>query len=167
MRRWKEGRWSKGTEKMWSKGTEKESVAHHSVHHMLSACIPKAKRAVVTKRPIRRIRIHPSIHPSPSTYPKHNIILQRVVHEYAGHAKGVAGFVLFPETGHMLLSAGMDGKVKIWDAEGSHGYKCLRTYAGHDKGVRGVHVSETGLDLCLGVSCCEADGWVSASRAST
>lgn len=68
--------------------------------------------------------------------------MQKVIREYAGHAKGVASIELIPNTGHLLLSAGMDGKVKIWDTEGAHGFKCVRTYAGHDKGVRGVHVSD-------------------------
>lgn len=69
---------------------------------------------------------------------------KRVLHSYAGHAKGVSCFELFPKTGHLLLSAGMDGKVKVWDAEGTSGFKCLRTYAGHDKGVRHVHFSNDG-----------------------
>jgi hypothetical protein len=62
--------------------------------------------------------------------------------EYKGHGKGVARIRLLPTTGHLLLSAGMDNILKIWDVEEEH--RCLRTFTAHDKAVRDVCLSNNG-----------------------
>lgn len=59
----------------------------------------------------------------------------------------------FPKTGHLLLSAGLDGKIKMWDVNGSG--KCMRTYMGFTKVNSAYHCREahTGVKYLSCLAC--------------
>ncbi|OMH86251.1 Pre-mRNA-processing factor 17 [Zancudomyces culisetae] len=67
---------------------------------------------------------------------------KKCIHQFSAHGKGVSAIRFLPKTGHLLLSSGMEGKVKIWDVYGSH--SLLRTFHGHTKAVRDVTFNNDG-----------------------
>jgi pre-mRNA-processing factor 17 len=73
---------------------------------------------------------------------------KKLIHTYKGHSKGVTTIELFPTSGHLVLSASMDGEVKIWETYGKR--RMLRTYSGHNKGVRTLDFSRDGKQFITG-----------------
>lgn len=62
---------------------------------------------------------------------------KRMVKEWKqAHQGGTSAIRFIPDTGHLLLSSGMDGLVKVYDTHSS--LKHLRTYIGHSKAVRDI-----------------------------
>ncbi|KAL0833055.1 hypothetical protein ABMA28_001168 [Loxostege sticticalis] len=64
------------------------------------------------------------------------------IHTWKGHTKGIAAVRWFPGTAHLMLSAGMDCRVKIWEVYGDR--RCIRTYFGHRQAVRDVNFNNAG-----------------------
>ena len=69
-------------------------------------------------------------------------IPKKCIKKYTGHTKGVHAIEFFPGTGHLLLSASMDGKCKIWDVYEDRNVR--RTYHGHSEAVRAINMSDNG-----------------------
>eukprot|EP01137_Pigoraptor_chileana_P031128 Opistho-2@18512 len=74
--------------------------------------------------------------------PEKCFLPKKCIHTWTGHTKGVSTVKLFPGSGHLLLSAGMDGKIKLWEVYNKR--RCVRTYHGHTKAVRDVCFNNDG-----------------------
>jgi pre-mRNA-processing factor 17 len=68
---------------------------------------------------------------------------KKLIHTWVGHTKGVTAIRFFPKSGHLLLSASQDMRIKLWDVHRDR--HCLRTFLGHNKPVRDVNFDPKGL----------------------
>jgi pre-mRNA-processing factor 17 len=66
---------------------------------------------------------------------------KKCVARLTGHTKGVHRIRFHPGTGHLLLSAGLEGKCKVWNVATR---RVMRTYHGHTAAVRDVRFSDDG-----------------------
>jgi pre-mRNA-processing factor 17 len=74
-----------------------------------------------------------------------NYVPKKLIHTWKSHTKPISALRFFPGSGHLLLSASADGKVKIWDVY--HQRELLRTYSGHSKALSDVSFNTTGTQF--------------------
>ncbi|KAL8851010.1 MAG: hypothetical protein Q9221_004093 [Calogaya cf. arnoldii] len=77
-----------------------------------------------------------------------NYIPKKLIHTWKSHTKAINAVRFFPNSGHLLLSASADTKVKLWDVY--HNRELLRTYSGHTKSVTDTTFSPTGTHFLTG-----------------
>jgi pre-mRNA-processing factor 17 len=78
-----------------------------------------------------------------------NFIPKKLVHTWKNHGgQAVTGLRFFPNSGHLLLSAGADTTVKIWDVY--HQKELLRSYKGHSKAVSDISFNVSGTRFVSG-----------------
>ncbi|GFZ50906.1 Pre-mRNA-processing factor 17 [Saitozyma sp. JCM 24511] len=82
------------------------------------------------------------LNPSEGSAPPNAYLPEKCIHTWTGHNKAVSAIRLFPRSGHLLLSASMDTKVKLWDVY--HEGNCLRTFLGHSQAVKDVAFNNKG-----------------------
>ena len=69
-------------------------------------------------------------------------IPKRQIHTWSGHNKGVSCIKWFPKSAHLMLSGGMDTRVKLWEVYNNR--RCIRTYSGHKMAVKDADFNSKG-----------------------
>lgn len=70
-----------------------------------------------------------------------------LLHSYQAHHRGVTAVKFMPLPGHLLLSAGLDCRAKLWSVlEDGPGRRQLRTFIGHSRPIRDIQFERESPD---------------------
>lgn len=70
------------------------------------------------------------------------------IHVWAPESKGISSIRFYPVSGHLLLSAGLDGVVRLYDVQTDR--RLMATYSGHAAAVREVEWMDNGARFVTG-----------------
>ncbi|AGO12595.1 AaceriAER255Cp [[Ashbya] aceris (nom. inval.)] len=70
---------------------------------------------------------------------------KRILHVYEGHGRGTTTLEFLRNTGHLFLSGGNDGVLKLWDMY--HERLLLRDYCGHRKAISATSFSHDNVQF--------------------
>ncbi|KAI9680386.1 MAG: hypothetical protein M1829_001272 [Trizodia sp. TS-e1964] len=71
-----------------------------------------------------------------------NYVPKTNIHTWKSHTKAITSLRFFPSSGHVLLSASADSKIKLWDVY--HSRELLRTFSGHSKAISDITFHPSG-----------------------
>lgn len=74
--------------------------------------------------------------------PHECFVPKKCIHTWKGHANGVSKLELFPNSFHLLLSAGNDNRIYLWELY--HQRRLLRGYYGHSKPIKDICFNNDG-----------------------
>jgi WD40 repeat protein len=86
--------------------------------------------------------VHQEVHWSHEGSPSHRILSSDW---YSIPFPSLFAIDLNATSGHLLLSASLDGKCKIWDVYGDRNVK--RTYIGHEESIKSIHMTNDGASF--------------------
>mmetsp|Transcript_12972 Transcript_12972/g.14369 ORF Transcript_12972/g.14369 Transcript_12972/m.14369 type:complete len:557 (+) Transcript_12972:18-1688(+) len=84
-----------------------------------------------------RSTILPAKYLKPNSNPSCFLPKKRI-HTYKGHFKGVNMIRWYPQYGHLLFSAGLDGDVRVWEFGGKR--RCVGVYHAHVNACKGIDI---------------------------
>lgn len=122
--------------KKYTMKLEKEEVEEKSHLHIPDPYDYQGRSFLHAPQDLDGISLKPDHVPSKCFIPK------KLIHTYTGHSKSLTAIKWFPRSAHLFLSAGMDGKIKLWEVFKQR--RNILTFLGHKSAVRDICFNKYG-----------------------